>query len=345
MDTFKLLTIVIPTYNMERYLESCLNSLCIHSGFDYLDILIINDGSKDGSLEIAKNFVERYPTVVRVIDKENGNYGSCINRGLAEAKGKYIKILDADDSFSTEELERYIHYLKELDVDLIITDFVMITPEGKYMDRSKYKIPHNVEIPSIDMPSDIPLWMHSVTYKTDNLRAINYMQTEGISYTDQEWIFLPMITVKNLIYNPVVLYKYLVGREGQTVDPQVFIKNIHQEEMGLRVMLKEFYDLPVNTINRKYLVNRLLTRINIIYSAYLYKYPHILNLDKLCALDQELHTYYEIYNAADNVKIHKLIPYRYINEWRKDKSKVTPSIYKVLLKCVVLLGKLKRALC
>lgn len=95
----KILTVVIPTYNMERYLRYCLDSLCVGRGSDALEVLVINDGSTDSSSAIAHEYEQKSPGIFRVIDKENGNYGSCVNRGLTEAKGKYIKILDADDSF------------------------------------------------------------------------------------------------------------------------------------------------------------------------------------------------------------------------------------------------------
>ena len=98
----KVLTVVIPTYNMERYLERCLSSLVISPGMmEELEVLVINDGSKDCSSEIGHSFEAQYPNTFRVIDKKNGNYGSCINRGLKEARGKYIKILDSFKVFNS----------------------------------------------------------------------------------------------------------------------------------------------------------------------------------------------------------------------------------------------------
>ena len=90
----KILTVIIPTYIMEDYLRYCLDSLLIKENFKQLEVLIINDGSKDSSSAIGHEYEQLYPEVFRVIDKENGNYGSCINRGLKEAKGKYVKILE-----------------------------------------------------------------------------------------------------------------------------------------------------------------------------------------------------------------------------------------------------------
>ena len=104
----KLLTIIVPTYNMQDYLRHCLDSLIVSNEWlDLLEVLVINDGSKDKSSEIGHEFEMLYPNTFVVIDKENGNYGSCINKGLEIATGKYVKVLDSDaaefDGFSRME--------------------------------------------------------------------------------------------------------------------------------------------------------------------------------------------------------------------------------------------------
>lgn len=81
-----------------------------------LEVLVVNDGSKDNSSAIAHEYQDKYPDTFRVIDKENGNYGSCVNRGLKEATGKYIKILDADDWFDNEQFSLFVEKLKNMTV-------------------------------------------------------------------------------------------------------------------------------------------------------------------------------------------------------------------------------------
>ena len=116
----KILSIIIPTYNMEKYLRKCLDSLIVsNENMELLEVLVVNDGSKDTSLQIAQEYDIKYPQTFRVIDKENGNYGSCVNRGLKEAVGKYVKVLDADDYFDTFEFEKAIDFLKQNDYDLV----------------------------------------------------------------------------------------------------------------------------------------------------------------------------------------------------------------------------------
>ena len=92
----KILSIVVPTYNVEKYLERCIDSLVYDEKvLNDLEILIVNDGSKDNSLQIAKKYEKQYPNTIKVIDKENGGHGSTINAGLKVATGKYFRVIDS----------------------------------------------------------------------------------------------------------------------------------------------------------------------------------------------------------------------------------------------------------
>ena len=119
----KLLSIIVPTYNMEAYLVRCLDSVTNKILPNTLEVIVVNDGSKDKSLNIARSYQTFRPDIISIIDKPNGNYGSCINEGLKEAQGKYIKILDADDWYNTDSLKVFLEKLVDVDSDLIITDF------------------------------------------------------------------------------------------------------------------------------------------------------------------------------------------------------------------------------
>ena len=135
---YKLLTIIIPSYNMEAYLEKAVQSLVVERElFDLLDIIIVNDGSKDQTLNIALLYANMYSSSISVIDKTNGNYGSCVNAGIKKAKGAFIKILDADDTFEIEAFKSYLRELllseerKEL-VDLFVTDGLIVDEFGTF---------------------------------------------------------------------------------------------------------------------------------------------------------------------------------------------------------------------
>ena len=135
MEQNKILSIIIPTYNMEKYLRKCLDSLIVSDEkMQMLEVLVINDGSRDSSSLIAHEYEAKYPLTIRVVDKENGNYGSCINRGLKEATGKYVKVLDADDYFDTISFEQFIILLASTDADLVISDYSKVNEHGDILD-------------------------------------------------------------------------------------------------------------------------------------------------------------------------------------------------------------------
>ena len=124
----KLLSIIVPSYNMEGYLPKCLESLVVDDNelLQKLDVIVVNDGSKDHTSEIAHEFEAKYPSVFRVIDKENGHYGSCINAGLRIMRGDFVRIVDSDDSVETDEFVKFIKYLgdvKHSDPDVVISNF------------------------------------------------------------------------------------------------------------------------------------------------------------------------------------------------------------------------------
>ena len=210
-----------------------------------IEVLVIIDGATDYSSEIAHIFQKKHPDTFVVIDKSNGNYGSCINRGLQEATGKYIKILDADDYFDPVVFEDYILFLYSVDSDMVVNNFCSINEHGRgkkikryFLGKDRTTIAFDDKIAKKFLKYN--LQMHAVAYKTENLRKIGYKQTEGISYTDQEWTFIPLKTVYTVSYYSRVLYYYLIGRVGQTMDPTVFYKSFHQDEICILRKLTDF---------------------------------------------------------------------------------------------------------
>ena len=160
---------------MEKYLRRCLDSLIIdEGGMKQLEVLVINDGSKDSSSQIAHEYQDKYPDTFRVIDKENGNYGSCINRGLKEATGKYVKILDADDWFNNKSLNQYLIFLNRVDCDMILTSFNRVDNDANIIKTSIWEVNGN-NVFSIENVPLKNIEMHAITYKTNLLISMNYI--------------------------------------------------------------------------------------------------------------------------------------------------------------------------
>ena len=254
---------------MEKYLRRCLDSLIIdEEGMKQLEVLVINDGSKDSSSKIAHEYQDKYPNTFRVIDKENGNYGSCINRGLKEATGKYVKVLDADDWFDNNNFKLYIKYISRIEADMILSACSKINDIGNEVGgfglpfKWSFKI---YPIKTLNMEQRTSIQMHCVTYKTDILRQIGYTQLEGISYTDQLWVTYPMAAVKSYAVFNRILYMYLVGRDGQTMDISVQNKKFNDEISVSNRIIEWIEENPQSGVDYEYIKQKMVSRICYLY--------------------------------------------------------------------------------
>lgn len=224
----KILTISVAAYNAEPYLDRCLAKFSQATLLQSVDILIVNDGSTDRTAEIAGQYVSRYPDSFTLINKKNGGHGSTINASIGAAKGKYYKIVDADDWIEPEILDRFVRDLCHSTEDLIVNDYRMVTPDGKVTRRSCLQ------------NGVIDLDIHSITIKTAAVRQMGPVIDEHSFYVDTELALFPMLyveTVKTLDY-PV--YSYLVGRKGQSVELHQMAE---QKDQLFRVITRvtEFY--------------------------------------------------------------------------------------------------------
>ena len=237
----KIISIIIPTFNMEEYLPRCLASLVADEKDTRTEAIIVNDGSNDKSINIAKEFAEKYPGTFRIIDKPNGNYGSCINAALKVATGKYIKILDADDCFDAECFNEFKNLLENTDADLVLNDYIKVMDGGTKAYMMKYPAGRVFDfLKEGTERAFISIMMHNVTYRRSIFESINYRQSEGIFYTDNEWTFMPMTGVKKAYYFSKPIYRYTIGREGQSVSNEVIIRHIHDETALSTKMLRDY---------------------------------------------------------------------------------------------------------
>lgn len=227
----KLLSIVIPLYNMAELLPRCLESfLRLPKAYlESIEVIIVNDGSIDNSLKLARFYERRNPSLIRVIDKENGGHGSCINVGVANAAAKYIKLVDSDDWLETIELIKHLKYLSTCNSDLVVTDYSRVINTGNvetisYGDRLSSKDYSFSEFVKDIMKDNCFLsyaHMHSVTYNTEVIKKNWKLITEKSFYVDQEYIAFPLINVEKVSYQKINLYRYWIGRKDQSVSPSV----------------------------------------------------------------------------------------------------------------------------
>jgi glycosyltransferase involved in cell wall biosynthesis len=239
----KLLTIVVPVYKVEPYINKCLDSCLLYNTneqgekvldedlMNQLEVIIVNDGTPDNSAEMSREYVKRYPQTFRQIDKENGGHGSAWNVGLKEATGKYLRFLDSDDWLTN--LDKLMEKLQNADADIILTDYQIY-----YQKRNEFEL----HLSSLKKDAEVRLSSESLhalkngyieinfwhgTYKTSILKPLYPLFAEKVMYDDSVLSFAPIVLGRTMIAFDIVLYNYLLGREGQSMSRNVQIKNAH----------------------------------------------------------------------------------------------------------------------
>lgn len=249
----KLLSVAIPTYNMEKYLNRCLDSFVIEDKdlLNKLEVIVVNDGSKDSSSVIAHEYQQKYPDVFCVIDKENGHYGSCINAALKVASGKYFRIVDADDWVDTNSLSYFLKDLANREEDCLFTRFT-VHDENKNekieQDISGLVWNKTIGLNTFEMPLNC-IAMHNLTYKRSLLSAIDYKQTTGICYTDSEYVYYPFSQADTLYCYEISLYQYYIGRGEQSMNPVTLVKNFSHFQLLFEVFQK--YNVKKSNCNHQ----------------------------------------------------------------------------------------------
>lgn len=241
----KILTIAIPCYNSEAYMEKCIRSI-LPVGED-VEILIVDDGSmKDRTPQIADSYAAKYPTIVRAVHQENGGHGEAVNAGLRNAEGLYYKVVDSDDWVSTKALRRIVDKMKELEetggVDLLLANFVYdkVGARHKKLMRFKNVFPVN-EVFGWEkmrhMHETQYILMHNIFYRTQLLRDCGLQLPKHTFYVDNIFAFQPFPYVEKIFYMDENLYHYFIGRDDQSVNEKVMISRIDQQIRVNKIMI------------------------------------------------------------------------------------------------------------
>lgn len=265
----KLLSIAIPCYNSAAYMRKCIDSLL--PGGEDVEIIIVNDGSSDNTMDIAEEYRERFPAIIKVVNKENGGHGSAVNVGIEQARGLYFKVVDSDDWVSQSAYIQILDKLKELlksgkSIDMLISNFVYEKEGEKRKKVMKYH--HALPQDEIFTWKDVRhfrvgqyILMHSVIYRTNLLRDCGLKLPENTFYVDNIFVFHPLPYVKTMYYMDVNFYRYFIGRADQSVNEQVMIRRIDQQ-IKVNKLLVDYYvaekqHILTNGKVRKYMVSYL----------------------------------------------------------------------------------------
>ena len=262
----KLLTITIPCYNSQDYMEHCIESLL--PGGEEVEILVVDDGSMDATAEIADSYAEKYPTIVRAIHQENGGHGEAVNTGIRNASGLFFKVVDSDDWVDAEAYRRVLETLKELSggkdvLDMLISNFVYEKEGAKHKKVMHYRgiLPEDQLFGWNEAGHFMKgryILMHSVIYRTQLLRECGLGLPKHTFYVDNIFVYVPLPHVKKMYYLNVDFYRYFIGREDQSVNEAVMIRRIDQQIKVNKIMVEsvDLWKLP-NKKLRKYMFNYL----------------------------------------------------------------------------------------
>lgn len=261
----KLLTFAIPCYNSQDYMENCIKSLL--PGGDDVEILVIDDGSKDSTPEIADAYAKKYPGIVRAIHQENGGHGEAVNAGIRNATGLFFKVVDSDDWVDAEAYAKILDKLRDLaggakTLDMFVANYVYEKEGAKHK-----KVMHYSFLPKDRMFtwSEVGhihkgqyILMHSVIYRTQLLRDCGLELPKHTFYVDNIYVYTPLPSVKNMYYMDVDFYRYFIGREDQSVNEKVMIGRIDQQIRVNKIMVDEFDLWKIqNRKLRRYMFNYL----------------------------------------------------------------------------------------
>ena len=262
----KYITFAIPCYNSEAYMEKAINSI-LPAGED-VETLIVNDGSSDRTKKIGKQYAERFPSIVRVINKENGGHGDAVNSGLSQASGKYFKVVDSDDWVDEDSLMKLLEVIRGFvregsEVDMIVSNYVYEKAgmEHKKIIHYRNVLPQNEIFRWDDIGSfhlDQYILMHSVMYRTEMLKLCQLKLPKHTFYVDNIYVYYPLPHVRLLCYLDVDFYRYFIGREDQSVNEKIMISRVDQQIYVTKSMIS-MYDLRLigSKKLRKYMINYL----------------------------------------------------------------------------------------
>ncbi len=271
----KTLTFLVPCYNVEHCVRHCIDSMLVDAILDDIEILLINDGSKDNTLDILQEYEAKYPETVKVIDKPNGGWGTAINLGIREANGKYLKEVDSDDWVCSENLKSYIDFLKKTTCDYIATEYSdFFKADDSHLLHTYQEECYNQTLSISDFWAKYPkAWafpIHSVTFRTDLLKEMNLTVGDRY-YCDLEYILYPLPYIQTITVLNLPISVYFHGSDEQSTGPAGYKKH-YKDYLDLAKRLVSFSNnLPETTIApiRKCLIDNIEGIVNFAYTLLL----------------------------------------------------------------------------
>lgn len=332
----KLLSVVVPSYNSQDYMSKAIESLLIDP--QRVEILIVNDGSSDATAEIAQKYAAQFPQTVKAIDQENKGHGGAVTTGIYAASGLFVKVVDSDDWLEETAFRRVLEELEQLKdnpPDMIVANFVYEKEGKKHKKVMSYEgILPEKQVFGWEAISHLKkgkyLLMHSLIYRRELLIEQAFSLPEHTFYVDNLFAYFPMMGVETIYYINVDLYRYYIGREGQSVAEKIMIKRIDQQIFVNKTMFLGYDEQKMRyKFQRDYLFNYL-EIVTMISTSLLTKFDTPENLQK----KEELYQFFKENNFPLYQRIKKGLMGRVLNLQKKPGRKVSVFAYQVAQKIV-----------
>lgn len=217
------LSVIIPVYNVEKYLAKCLDSVLIASEIPY-ELILVNDGSTDGSAAILEEYRARFPELVTVITKENGGLGSARNVGLAKAAGEYLYFLDSDDALAPGGMEGILSCTRE-DFDICLFDSVTVSESG----RELAYVRGCMQSGNITLGT-YPALLLQIPNVWNKIIRRSFFLDSGLLFPERAWFEDVRVILKlyaltdSIVYKPEAWHRYLL-RGGSITNSKNALRN------------------------------------------------------------------------------------------------------------------------
>ena len=215
------LSIIVPVYGVEKYIDKCLNSL-VKQSLKEIEIIVVNDGTKDNSQKIVDKYVKKYPDKIKSYIKENGGQGSARNYGLKKATGEYIGYVDSDDFVEKDMYKKLYNKAKENNYDIVVCGNYNVSEDYQNKNIDAFINNYNTDLENIFF-GKMAVW--NKIYKRDILIKNKLEFKEKVWYEDLAFTLKAIMNSNTFAFIDEPLYDYLI-REGSTMNNSNVQRNL-----------------------------------------------------------------------------------------------------------------------
>lgn len=215
------LSIIVPVYGVEKYIDKCLNSL-VKQSLKEIEVIVVNDGTKDNSQKIVDKYVKKYPDKIKSYIKENGGQGSARNYGLKKATGEYIGYVDSDDFVEKDMYKKLYNKAKENNYDIVVCGNYNVSEDYQNKNIDAFINNYNTDLENIFF-GKMAVW--NKIYKRDILIKNKLEFKEKVWYEDLAFTLKAIMNSNTFAFIDEPLYDYLI-REGSTMNNSNVQRNL-----------------------------------------------------------------------------------------------------------------------